>query len=53
MRVNGYISEHSMNMMGQAIMSERSDAAFVKQVLHSEFAVSAFLFIHPHQQFNM
>ncbi|KAM0878054.1 hypothetical protein ACQ4PT_035100 [Festuca glaucescens] len=38
MRVNGHISEHCMNMMGQAIMSERSDAAFAMRVLHSEYA---------------
>jgi hypothetical protein len=53
MRVNGHISEHCMNMMGQAIMSKGSDAAFSMHVLHSEYAVSAFLFIHPHHQFNM
>jgi hypothetical protein len=45
MRVNGPISEHCMNMMGQAIMSQGSDAAFAMHVLHSEYAVSAFLFI--------
>ncbi|CAM0958402.1 unnamed protein product [Alopecurus aequalis] len=38
MRMNGYISEHSMNMMGQAIMSKWRDAAFVKHVLHSKFS---------------
>lgn len=38
MRVNGPISEHCMNMMGQAIMSQGSDAAFAMHVLHSEYA---------------
>ena len=52
MGVNGYISKNVINMMCKAIMSEQRDAHFLKHVFNSELGVSAFIFIHPHKQFN-